>query len=316
MKIIVDINFSKEKREALKEKFKEIDFYFIEDNYIPNDFKENAEVMVGFSNSLDSNLLNSLPLLKWYHCLSAGVDSLPINMIYKRDILLSSSKGIHKIPISEYVLSMILNVTLDNYYFLHKQQKREWDYWIDKDEVFGKTVGIIGMGNIGKEIAKYCKNINMKTLGLSNSYNKYVKDIDIVLRKDDLHILLKESDFVILSLPLTKETHHLIGIEEFKAMKQNAYIINISRGDIIDEEALIYSLENNFINGAILDVFHNEPLPPESKLWELKNTIITPHSSSKTNKYLDRAIKLFEENLESYLQNSAVKNLYSFEKGY
>jgi phosphoglycerate dehydrogenase-like enzyme len=197
-------------------------------------------------------------------------------------------------------------------------------------EMHGKTLGIVGYGSIGREVARIAKNgFGMRILAMTQSGQKkdrgYVEpgvgDPDGELpdgwfERKQLRTMLAISDFVLISTPLTDATRNLIGDTELRAMKPTAFIVNIARGGIIDEAALIRALKENWIAGAGLDVFEKEPLPAESELWKLENALIAPHISSATPNYDDRATDLFCENLRRYLGGKELLNLVNLEKGY
>ena len=176
----------------------------------------------------------------------------------------------------------------------------------------------MGLGNIGKEVARLAKAFGMEVLAIRRTAKgeSKARNVDLLLPPDRLHELLRKSDFVALTLPFTTATTRLIGEEELNTMKPSAYLINISRGGVIDEEALIRALEEKRIAGAGLDVFAREPLTAESKLWDLKNVIYSPHASGGMEGYMDKATDVFIDNLSRYLQGKKLNNLIDKELGY
>ncbi len=174
---------------------------------------------------------------------------------------------------------------------------------------------IIGLGNIGREIARKAKAFDMKVTGIKRTEGK-VKYVDEVFSMDNLDILLEKSDFVVIATPFTPLTGNMIGEKEFKKMKKSAFLINVARGEIVNEKALIYALKNKEIAGAVLDVFSREPLPGDSELWDMENLIITPHISWLTEKTSERVINAVTANIERYLEGKEIKNLIDFKKGY
>ena len=207
----------------------------------------------------------------------------------------------------EVVLEMMLMFVKDAPSCLLMKQAREWRRFRPK-LLKGQTVGILGLGVIGREIARLCKAFGMKVIGLRRSGGAETPfpDVDRVYPRERLPELLAESDFVVLALPLTKETKGLIGEKELRGMKPSAYLINVARGAIVDEEALLRALEEKWIAGAGLDVFIQEPLPPESKFYELPNVIFSPHISGDMPDYELRATEVFCENLRRYLAGRAL----------
>jgi phosphoglycerate dehydrogenase-like enzyme len=197
------------------------------------------------------------------------------------------------------------------------KQKHEWRRYAPT-VMRGKTVGIVGLGHIGREVARLCQAFGMKVIAPRRSAKKAgrARYVDRLLPAGQMPVLLAESDFVVICVPLTQETRKLIGEKEFKAMKPTAYIINIARGGIIDEEALVRALEEKRISGAGLDVTVPEPLPPESPLWDFDNVILSPHVSGGMDEYMERATDLFCENLGRYLAGKRLRNVIDRKKGY
>ena len=183
------------------------------------------------------------------------------------------------------------------------------------DEIYDKTISIVGLGCIGREIAKKAKGLGMKVIAAKRQPTPKIF-VDKMFTPDRLLEMLTEADFVIAALPLTLETTKMFCLDHFKTMKPSAYFINIARGGIVNEADLITALEQGMIKGAGLDVFENEPLPSNSPLWSMDNVIITPHSAFMSPYYLDRAIQLFADNLQHFINNQEMLNLIDRKKGY
>jgi len=201
--------------------------------------------------------------------------------------------------------------------FVRAQARREWVRYMPQ-ELFGKTVGVVGLGHIGSEVARLAKAFGCHVIATRRSANERTLDdlVDELLPPADLPKLLGESDFVVLSVPLTQETRHLIGEAELRAMRPSAVLINIARGAVIDEGALVRALKESWIGGAGLDVFEREPLPAESELWDMENVILSPHLSGGTEIYNERAVGIFCENLRRYLASERLMNLADPKRGY
>jgi len=255
--------------------------------------------------------------LKWVQILSAGIDKLPFEIIGDEKIIITNARGIHYIPMSEYTIAVLLQIARKSNDIYLNQLNKKWDRTIRLSEINGATLGIVGLGSIGQGIAQAAKAFDMKVIGL-NRDGREVEHVDKVYKQSQLKDLLAESDYVVVIVPLTDGTYHLIGEEELKAMKKTAYIINIARGDVIDEKALIDVLKNKEIAGAVLDVFTQEPLPSESPLWTLENCIITPHMSGRSPKYMQRVLEIFKFNMDLYLEGkiTAMKNLIDIKRKY
>lgn len=254
------------------------------------------------------------PKLTWIHSLSAGVEGLIFSEIKNANTILTNSRGIHGIPVSEHVFAMMLAFTRGLDVFIRQQAKHQWKR-TTVDEIHGKTIGIVGLGSIGREIAKKAKGMGMQVVASKQTMTTELF-VDELYPPENLHELLSLSDFVVTALPLLEETKHLFTIKEFAAMKPSAYLINIARGGIIKQDDLVAALEQKLIKGACLDVFDEEPLPESSPLWDMQNVIITPHVAALSPSYLDRAIKLFADNLSRFQQNKEMLNIIDKAKGY
>ena len=277
---------------------------------------QEAEVIYGWIHHFPKNLPERTSRLKWIQTMSAGVDRLP-GEILKSHVRIATARGLHRTPMGEVVLEMMLMFVKDAPSCLLMKQAREWRRFRPK-LLRGQTVGILGLGAIGREIARLCKAFGMKVIGLRRSGGPETPfpDVDRVYLRERLPELLAESDFVVLALPLTKETKGMIGEKELRGMKPSAYLINVARGAIVDEEALLRALEEKWIAGAGLDVFIQEPLPPESKFYELPSVIFSPHISGDMPDYELRATEVFCENLRRYLEGEPFLHEVDKEKEY
>ncbi|MFD1334834.1 D-2-hydroxyacid dehydrogenase [Oceanobacillus iheyensis] len=255
--------------------------------------------------------------LKWVQSWSAGVDYLDLDYLKKNDIHLTSANGVHAYPISETIFAYMLGFTRLIHTYIRQQQEKKWHHANLKAEIHEKTIGIIGVGEIGKETAKIAQAFGMKVLGVRHS-GRPLENVDEMYTPADLSLVLEQSDFVVVTLPLTKDTHHMFGKEQFAQMKNSAFFINIGRGPIVDESALISALQQKEIAGAGLDVFETEPLQSDSPLWEMENVIITPHSAGATEYYTNRVIHdIFIPNLKSYLdKGEPTINVFQHKLGY
>ena len=276
-----------------------------------------AEAEIVYGLFLPGDMLARAPKLKWVQTMSAGVDRFASMDIWNSPVTLTGVSGIHATPIGEFVLGFMLMFAKRAPVFIRAQLKHEWTRLMPtvlKD----KTVGIVGLGNIGREVARLAKAFEMKVIATRRTAGttSRARYVDKLLPVNKLKQLLGESDYVVVATPLTKETTGLIGAAELKAMKPTAYIINIGRGGIIDEPALVKALDNGEIAGAGLDVTAAEPLPPDSPLWDRENVIISPHISGGMEDYMQRATDLFCENLKRYLAGKRLINIIDKKRGY
>ncbi|MCG0275983.1 MAG: D-2-hydroxyacid dehydrogenase [Thermosediminibacteraceae bacterium] len=280
---------------------------------------KDADVYVDWGFNFERRFIEAADKLKWIQSLSAGVERLPFDLVKEKGIIVTNTSGIHKVPISELVFGYMLMFARGLIRFYKQQQKKIWNKNVSTTELFEKTLGIVGTGNIGSEIARLGKAFGMKVIGLSKSgkiKEHYKEHYDELYDASSLNALLSKSDFVVCAVPLTPETRYLFGEEQFRAMKPTAYFINIARGAVVDERALIKALKEGWIAGAALDVFEEEPLPPESPLWEMSNVIITPHIAGGSDRYMERAMKVVNENLERYLKGERLINVVDLDRGY
>jgi len=289
------------------------------------------EIFYGF---MPPRNLSKAPHLKWVQLHSAGIDHLSNHPILSSDILLTTTSGIHAVPMGEFAIMMMLALARHVPKMGKLQDRGEWPTTgkgiLRGSELRDKTFGVIGYGSIGREAARIAKQgFKMRVLAMTRTGKKedggYVeKDVgdphgnlpDAWYGSQQLIELLNQSDFVLITTPLTSQTRNLIGEAELRAMKPNGYIMNVARGEVIDENALVRALKEHWIAGAGLDVFATEPLPATSSLWKLENVLIAPHVSGDTPNYNDRALKLFAENLKRYLNGEGLFNLVDKSVGY
>jgi phosphoglycerate dehydrogenase-like enzyme len=282
---------------------------------------EDAEVL--FSNKITPEQFNRAKKLRWIQSPYVGVDSLLIDEVKESEVIITCSRGIHASQASDHVFALILAFARKLPELLNDQRRKVWKVrhpipFDPLDELKGKTLGIIGLGAIGREIARKGKCFGMRVIGVKREPSE-VEHVDEVYGMNDengMERVLKGSDYLVLCVPLTPETTNLIGREELRKMKESAYLINIARGEVVDEDALITALKERWIAGAALDVAKTEPLPETSELWELDNVIITPHVAGSTPYYWERATAIFVENLRRFLRGQELINVVDKEKGY
>jgi phosphoglycerate dehydrogenase-like enzyme len=276
-----------------------------------------AEIIAGWKKEIEKDCLASHSNLKWLQTWSAGVDSLPLETLESRNMTVTSANGVHAYPISETIYALMLSLTRKIHTYVRNQQERKWHHSGMKLEMHGKTVGIIGVGTIGKEAAKIAKAFGMKVLGVRHS-GKHQEYVDEMYTTNQLDAVLPNCDYVVVTLPLTKETNRLFGSKQFQLMRSSSFFINIGRGEIVVEKDLIAALQEGQIAGAGLDVFEQEPLPVDSPLWEMENVIITPHTSGSTGHYNQRVVEnILIPNLKNYISgNQPSVNLVDYSKGY
>jgi phosphoglycerate dehydrogenase-like enzyme len=283
-----------------------------------------AEIVCSYSMPPDWRTL--APKLRWLQFPGAGVDSLaPTGLLDANSgVIVTTAAGIHAESISEYVFGSMLMFNWSWPQMVRLQDEHTWArsaswYHLGGRELAGQTLGIIGLGHIGRRIAQLGHAFGMQVLGTRRSIHtseEQDSDVDQFFLPEQLHEMLPLCDYVVISVPLTRETEKLIGEAELRIMSNNTYLVNIARGRVIDEQALIRALREGWIAGAGLDVTEKEPLPSESPLYSMPNVILTPHISGNSAHYDARLAALFADNLKRYRSGQELQNQYEPSRGY
>jgi phosphoglycerate dehydrogenase-like enzyme len=250
--------------------------------------------------------LFTLPGLRWFHSFAAGVDHPAFRALLERGVTVTNSPGGSSPAIAQYVVAMMLRVTKRMDEWAASQRERRWAP-IPTEELTGSTAGVVGLGHIGGEVARLAQAFGMRVIGCRRSQRR-ARHVDEIVPPERLGDLLARADFVVLAVPLTSATEGLIGGAELRAMRDDAWLINVSRGSVVDEPALIEALRDGVIAGACLDVFQQEPLPPESELWSLPNAIVTPHNSGWSPLNRERVLDIFLDNLRRYASGRPLRH--------
>jgi D-2-hydroxyacid dehydrogenase (NADP+) len=275
-----------------------------------------------FAGHFSREMFGSASKLKWIQTHLAGVERFLYPEVVDSQVIITNAGGVSSIPISEQVMGMMLCLSRKLHVFIGNQLECKWrtgelELLAQLEELAGKTVGIVGLGRIGAEIAKKAKCFGMRVIATKRkALSQVPSHVDKLVAAENLNELLAESDYVVLQLPLTTETQEMFGEQQFRSMKRTAYLINTARGEVVNEGALIKALEEGAIAGAALDTFAVEPLPKDSPLWGMKNVIITPHVAGFTPYYLDRLTDLFCENLKRFIRNEELINVVDKKRGY
>jgi phosphoglycerate dehydrogenase-like enzyme len=275
-----------------------------------------ADILFGH-NTVATEFLDAATNLKWFQVINAGVERLAADGALNRGFVVTNASGLAAVPIAEWVMCMMLMLAKDIHKSVRAQAERRWD-WGFTGDLTGQTLGIVGMGAIGRETARLASAFRMRVLATRRTVESATRDefCEELLPYSGLDRLLGQSDFLVLCVPLTAETHHMIGAAELRKMKPTSAILNIARGSVIDQEALVRALKDGTIGAAALDVTDPEPLPPDSELWSLENVIITPHISGAVKGYGHRAAQIFVANLERWVRGEPLQQLVSAERGY
>jgi len=316
VKVVSSAKLSEKHQNSLQKRYPDVDFYFFENMHQAIEDVKTADILITYGMDTSEDIIKASSNLKWIQVISSGINEMPLEGIKEKKILLTNAKGIHQIQMSEYTIGVIFQLSRKMNQVYQNQLKKKWEV-PHFSEMYGATIGIVGLGSIGQSIAEKAKAFHMRVIGM-NTDGRAVPSVDKVYKPNQLKHLMAESDYIVVIVPLTPDTYHLIGQEELDVMKETAYIINIARGEVIDEEALVIKLKNQEIAGAVLDVFTEEPLPENSPFWTLTNCIVTPHLSGKSPNYIKKALELFMDNFDHYRKNqiSKMKNIVDLNKGY
>lgn len=300
----------------MKEKFPSHEFQYQKGLTTEDEALKAAEIIITYGEDLTDNHIKKAVRLKWIMVMSAGLEKMPFESIAEKNILVTNARGIHKIPMAEYTIGMLLQYEKRLKLLMENEARENWDRRINVGELNNKTMLIIGTGAIGGEVARLAKAFNIKTIGVNRS-GKSVEYIDSIHILDQLEYVLQQADYIVSVLPSTKETQGLLKEGHFKKMKESAVFVNIGRGDLYEEETLLEALGNNEIAHAVLDVFQQEPLPAGHPFWKLDNVTVTSHLSSITQNYLPRSFEIFEHNFEEYIKGgNQYINVIDLKRGY
>jgi phosphoglycerate dehydrogenase-like enzyme len=297
----------------------------------PDGSLDDVEVMLRGRLPADvfDRILARAPNLRWVHSATAGVERVLTPASRARGLVITNARGVFSRPIAEYVMMMILAVSRRLPELLELQHERTWQPLVAR-ELRDITVGIVGLGSIGRAVGALATSFGCRVLatrkrpeagthaadGAGDEAYLGTVMLERVLPPDRLPELLAESDVIVLAAPLTPDTVGLIGDAAFGAMRPGAWVINVARGELVDERALARAIRDGRIGGAVLDTFREEPLPPTSPLYDLPNVILTPHTSWSSSRVLDRSVQLFCDNLRRYAAGESLVNVVDPEAGY
>jgi phosphoglycerate dehydrogenase-like enzyme len=270
------------------------------------DAAPSADVILNWTGSRDllRQVWQMAPQVRWIHSRSAGLDELLFPELAGSSVVLTNARGVFSEILGEFAIAAVLFFAKGLRRMVRSQEAGVWDQF-DTVEVAGQTMGVIGLGDIGKAAARRAEAMGMRVMGL--------RRVDGPDRKRDL---LAQSDYVVLSTPLTPETRGIIGAAELRAMKLEAVLINLGRGPLVDEPALVAALRERRIGGAALDVFNEEPLPAGHPFYTLDNVLLSPHSADHTPDWKERTMRLFLENFDRYRKGEPLRNVVDKPRGY
>ncbi|MDF2590662.1 MAG: dihydrofolate reductase [Clostridia bacterium] len=313
MKALFTYNYGTEKMNAIKELGYEL--IYVDEHVVSNtgDISD-IDVLVCY-NPFEKLDISKLKQLKWIQLSSIGIDQVPKDKVKEHDILVTNNRSGYSIPMGEWIVMKILELLKNSKSLYQKQSERKWQMDTSLLELYNKTVCFVGTGSIASEAAKRLQGFDVNIIGI-NTTGKSITHFNSCYKMTELNQALAQSDVVILSIPSTEATYHLINEATLSHFKKGACLINISRGSVIKESALIEALGLGNLRGAALDVFEEEPLPPDSALWNLDNIIITPHNSWISEMRNERRFDIIYNNLKRYIAGEKLANVIEIEKGY
>ncbi|MGM0606240.1 MAG: D-2-hydroxyacid dehydrogenase [Halobacteriota archaeon] len=271
-----------------------------------------ADALVINPSNWEDDLLSGLDRGDWVQATSTGYSAFPIDAFEERQITFTNATGNYGAPVADHVFALTLGLTRALPAFVDSQREREWDRSRGGDliDLDGRTMTVVGLGDIGESVARRGRAFGMDVYGTKRDPEDYdgVLPSDRVLASEALGGTLPETDVLVLTVPLTDETHHLIDRASFEALPETALLVNVARGPVVDQEALIEALTRGDIAGAGLDVFDEEPLPESSPLWTFENVIVTPHVGGRSKDFVPRFVDLFLHNYDSRQAGETLKN--------
>jgi phosphoglycerate dehydrogenase-like enzyme len=306
--------------ERLKSQFPQLLFVEVKDYMgLPVQLKD-ADVFVGWS--LRPEQLTLAPKLLWIHSPAAAVHQLMFPLLIKSKIMVTNSSEVHGPVVAEHVMALILAMARRLEMAFWYQQQKVWGQekiWSERPrpmEVAGSNLLVVGLGNIGREVVQRAKAIGMHAIGIREHPEKGNEGCEAVFSPSHVDTIIGDMDFVVLSAPLTESTRGLINAARLSRMKRSAYLINVSRGPLIDDSALVATLRAKKIGGAALDVFEEEPLPPNSPYWALDNCLVSPHIAALTENLWERHYALFADNLHRFMTGKELRGMVDKQRGY
>ncbi|HYQ08028.1 MAG TPA: D-2-hydroxyacid dehydrogenase [Xanthobacteraceae bacterium] len=287
-------------RDRLRKRFPEVAIDLVDHHSKVGPYIATTDALVTFAPMLSAHVLASATRLKWVQALGTGVDNLIDQPTLREDVIVTNMRGIHGAPVAEAALAGMLALARGLPRALRAQNERQWQRF-PAQLLHDKTVGVFGVGQIAEALAPKCKVLGMRVVGVTSA-PRQVPGFDLMHRREKLAEVVGDFDFLVLLTPLSAATRNSINAGIFAAMKPTSYLINLARGGVVDEPALIAALASNRIAGAALDVFNQEPLPADHPFWSMPNVIITAHQGGFCDVYIDYALPTVETNMERFLR--------------
>ena len=287
-------------RDRLRKRFPEVAIDLVDHHSKVGPYIATTDALVTFAPMLSAHVLASATRLKWVQALGTGVDNLIDQPTLREDVIVTNMRGIHGAPVAEAALAGMLALARGLPRALRAQNERQWQRF-PAQLLHDKTVGVFGVGQIAEALAPKCKVLGMRVVGVTSA-PRQVPGFDLMHRREKLAEVVGDFDFLVLLTPLSAATRNSVDAGIFAAMKPTSYLINLARGGVVNEPALIAALASNRIAGAALDVFNQEPLPADHPFWSMPNVIITAHQGGFCDVYIDYALPTVETNMERFLR--------------
>ncbi len=284
--------------------------------------EEIADADIAMSWSLRGEQIKAAKKLKWIHSTATAVHALMSPELCASDIVVTNARDVHGPVVAEHAMALVLALAKRLPQAVRHQRQKHWaqhDLWEASPrprELHGATMTIVGLGGIGRPLAKLANAMGLRVIGVREHPERQCDGVNVTYGFDALDEALSRADFVVLALPVTPKTHHLMNAERLARLRPEAYLINVGRGVLIDEDALAAALRAKSFAGAALDVTSEEPLPPESPLWEMENVLITPHIAGLTKLMWERHYEQYTENLRRFLTGKPLLWMVDKQKGY
>lgn len=299
MLLAMPTEVQKQYYDRIKATFPDLTTHLVDHHSKVDPYIRNATMLMTYGPMMSDHVVRDAENLKWIQALGTGVDNIIDLPSLRPGVLITNIHGIHGAPVSEAVIMAMLALSRNLPRVLRNQDVQVWER-LPARLLHEKTLGILGLGAIAEALALRCKALGMKTVGISST-RRDVPGFDLVFGLNDLIAAVNSLDFLVVLTPYSPATRHIVGEAVFAAMKPGSYFINVARGGVVDEDALIHALERGQIAGAALDVFSEEPLPQDHPLWKTKNVILTPHVAGLHDAYATHALPVVEENIRRFL---------------
>ncbi len=311
--IIDEPSYADKYRTYLQPRFPELSIISVQPAHDLLGPMREAEILFTYANAISDSLIREAKRLKWIQAQTTGVDGIADLPSLAKEVVVTSTRGIHAAPVSELAMLHMLAANRDLGRNVRNQECKVWNRWPGR-VLDRKTVGILGVGAISEALARQCKAFGMRVLGFSGS-ERQVEHFDRICTRDELERMAGELDYLVILAPLTVETKNLVDRKIFAAMKPTSTLVNVARGGIVQEDDLLEALRTGKIAWAGLDAFAEEPLPADSAFWEMDNVLITPHVGGRYDAIVERKLPIFEHNLRCFLARDVERMMNRVERG-